>query len=112
MSIVSRNCGEHVHLGDDISVTVLGIDRCEVKLGVCSGTSGQDNAASNERLASIRSEGSRYYLFPQGGPRTLVVRCEKGKSLSFNGTSRLTVLNITAGGATLRIAPRTSLHSS
>ena len=112
MSIVSRKRGEQVHLADDISVTVLGIDPCEVKLGICSRTSGRNNAAADQQLTSIRSKGSRHYLFPLGGPRILVVRCEKGKSVSFNGTSKLTVLNIAGGMATLRPACVTLLHSS
>lgn len=110
MSIVSRKRGEQVQLADDISVTVLGLDRCEVKLGICSSASDEDGAAANEQLASVRSQGSRYYLFPQGGVCTLVVRCEKGKSVSFNGTSTLTVLNIANGSATLRLASRTAVH--
>jgi len=106
MSIVSRKSGEQVHCADGISVRVLGIEAGEIKLGICSGMSGPGCAAPHEQLASVCCRGPRYFLFPQGGARTLVVRCEKGKSLSFNGTSTLTVLDIAEGVATLGLAPR------
>ncbi|MEX1026879.1 MAG: carbon storage regulator [Candidatus Paceibacterota bacterium] len=107
MSTLRRRRGENVIVGEDISVTVLEMDRCEVKLGICASAGDGDG-----QLAGIRSNGSRYFLFPHGGPRTLVIRCETGKTVSLNGTSRLTLLNIAAGDATFRLDPPATSHLS
>lgn len=112
MPIENRKSGDLIHLASDISVTVLEIDRCEVKLGICNRTSRRDHATANEQLASVQGNGSRYFLFPQGGQCTLVVRCESGKSVSFNGSSTLTVLAIAKGVATLRLTPAPQIRSA
>jgi len=109
MSIEDRKSGDQVSLASDLSVTVLGVDRCEVKLGISYRTSRRENATANEQLASVQSKGSRYFLFPQGGQCTLVVRCESGKSVSFNGSWTLTVLAIAKGIATLRLSSATQV---
>ncbi len=34
MLILTRRIGESLHIGDDIKVTVLGVDKSQVKLGI------------------------------------------------------------------------------
>ena len=34
MLILSRKMGESIHLGDSVTVTVLGVARCQVKIGI------------------------------------------------------------------------------
>jgi len=107
MSIESRKVGERVELGEGVFATLLNINRNEVKLGLCCCRCSKV-ASENELLACLHSESSQYFFFPQGGQCTLVVRCDVGKSIAFNGTAMLTVLSISAGNATLRIDDRCS----
>lgn len=100
MSIENRQVGERVELGEGVFATLLDIDRNELKLGICCCRCSEVDS-ENERLACIRSEGPRYFLFPQGGQCTLVARCEVGQSVAFNGSAMLTVLSISTGTATL-----------
>lgn len=103
MPIISRKRGGNISLANNLNFTVLKINRYEVKLGVCMASLGQGITSMLDHVGAICCDRSCYFLFPQGGCRTLVVGCQKGHSLSLCGTGTLTVLNIAVDCVTLEV---------